>query len=81
MQVDKLVGWQCYSELYIQQSDSYVVHNETVTPLNIATPKISLKEKFDTFKIKFINDFESMKESFFFGNIFIQNGNVADKKD
>ena len=29
--------------------------------LNIATPKISLKEKFKTLKKKFIDDFESMK--------------------
>ena len=45
-------------------TDSYIAHNETVTPLNIATPNIGLKEKFDTLKIKFIDDFESIKESF-----------------
>ena len=44
-------------------SDSYIAHNETVTPLNTATSKISLKEKFDSLKIKFINDYKSMKES------------------
>ena len=27
---------------------SYIAHNETVAPLNIAAPKISLKEKFDS---------------------------------
>ena len=60
-------------------TDSYIAHNETVTPLNIATPKISLKEKFDSLKVKFIDDFESIKDLFFFfflGNKFIQNGNV-----
>ena len=43
-------------------TDSYIAHKETVAPLNIATPKISLKEKFESLKMKFINDFESMKE-------------------
>ena len=60
-------------------TDSYIAHNETVTPLNIATPKISLKEKFDSLKVKFIDDFESIKDLFIFfflGNKFIQNGNV-----
>ena len=60
-------------------TDSYIAHNETVTPLNIATPKISLKEKFDSLKVKFIDDFESIKDLFiyfFLGNKFIQNGNV-----
>ena len=40
-------------------TDSYIAHNETVTPLNIATPKIDLNETFDSY------DFESIKESFF----------------
>ena len=43
-------------------------HTQTIRR-QIATPKISLKEKFDTLKIKFIDDFESMKESFFFPKI------------
>ena len=47
-------------------TDSYIAHNETVTPLNIATPKISLKEKFDSLKVKFIDDFESIKDLFIF---------------
>ena len=42
-----------------------IAHNETVTPLNITTSKSSFKEKFDSLKMKFIDDFESMKESFF----------------
>ena len=62
-------------------SDSYIAHNETVTLLNTVTSKISLKEKFDSLKIKFINDHKSMKESLFFGNKFIQNGNVAAKSN
>ena len=45
-------------------TDSYIAHKKTVAPLNIATPKISLKEKFESLKMKFINDFESMKELF-----------------
>ena len=40
---------------------SYIASNKTVTPLNIDTAKISLKEKFDNLKMKFIDDFESMK--------------------
>ena len=40
-------------------------HTQTIRR-QIATPKISLKEKFDTLKIKFIDDFESMRELFFF---------------
>ena len=62
-------------------SDSYIAHNETVTLLNTVTSKISLKEKFDSLKIKFINDHKSMKESLFFGNKFIQNGNVTAKSN
>ena len=45
-------------------TDSYIAHNETETPLNIAKPKISLKKKFNPLKTKFIDDFESVKESF-----------------
>ena len=44
---------------------SYIAHNETETPLNIAKLKISLKKKFNPLKTKFIDDFESVKESFF----------------
>ena len=32
---------------------SYFAHNETVTPLNIAAPKISLKEKFDSLQVHY----------------------------
>ena len=46
-------------------TDSYIAHNETETPLNIAKLKISLKKKFNPLKTKFIDDFESVKESFF----------------
>ena len=35
-------------------------HTQTIRR-QIVTPKISLKEKFDTLKIKFIDDFESIK--------------------
>ena len=45
-------------------TDSYIAHSEIVTPLNIATTKISLKKKFDTFKVKLIDDFERIKELF-----------------
>ena len=41
--------------------NSYIDHNETLTPLNISLPKISLKKKFKTLNKKFIDDFESMK--------------------
>ena len=40
--------------------------------------KIS-KEKFDTLKMEFVEDFESMKESFFSENTLIQNRNVTAK--
>ena len=46
-------------------TDSYIARNETVTSLNIATPKISLKEKFNALKMRFINDLESVEEYFF----------------
>ena len=46
-------------------TDSYIAHNETETPLNIAKPQISLKKKFNPLKTKFIDDFEIVKESFF----------------
>ena len=45
-------------------TDSYISYSETAAPLNISSPIISLKEIFDALKMKFIDDFESMKESF-----------------
>ena len=46
-------------------TDSIIAHSGTVTPINITTLKISMKKKFDALKMKFIDDSESMKESFF----------------
>ena len=47
-------------------TDSYIAHNETITPLNIAILKISLNEKFDSLKMKVTDDLENLKESGFF---------------
>ena len=66
-------------------TDSYIAHNETVAALNNALFKISLKEKFDTSKMKFIDDFESMKKTFFLeisllkAEMLQPNANVSDR--